>query len=229
MIQTSERTRKYLGVAQCMRLWPGWGPELKEMIDTGMYEAREVGNLISLNLSRQSQDVTWNSWAKLEDKGGGVPVDLGEHDADLVHYLLGMPQSVVATGRKGIVEGSTGYDNIVTHYDLGPDGPNVITDANWHMPKGYFDMRYFAVFEGATVEYSSHHTPPMRITFNGEAPIAVEVGDMTGWEAVLRHHIENIEKQRPSEVVTAKQAAGSLAIVLAAIKSADTGLVQRLG
>lgn len=140
--------------AMCMRHWPGWSL-LKEALVDGRH-----GALKSLAFRRLGARPSWG--AEFYDdpaKSGGALCDLHVHDADLVQWLLGVPDEVRTVGT---------LDHASTQY-IYAGGPRLVTAEGGWLAGGAlpFRMGYLAEFEQATLEYDLRRTPPLELSREG--------------------------------------------------------------
>ncbi len=212
MVEASRDYEKNLYMAQCIRFWP----EYQALTD--IIRSNELGKLSSLSLTRHSAPPTWSPGIVKEEKTGGVVMDLLLHDIDYAHAVLGAPNKINnAVGYTGGVNGSTGLDCVIC--ELGYDDDQIVMlDGRWDRPSG-FKMAYEAVFERGKVTLNSA-TGQMYIERQGKAVESRELSSETGWLRELKHFSECIGAGKPSEIVTPRSSANSVALAVAIKKAA---------
>lgn len=164
--------------AMCMRHWPGWSL-LKEALGDGRF-----GALRGLAFSRLGARPSWASgFYDDPSKSGGALCDLHVHDADLVQWLLGVPDEVRSVGT---------LDHASTQY-VYAGGPRLVTAEGGWLAGGAlpFRMRYVAEFEQATLEFDLRRTPPLEISRDGKVE-ALDPGAGTGYEGEVRNALDAV-------------------------------------
>ena len=151
-----------LMIAQCVRFWPAFA-YIKTLINEKKY-----GKLLSASFRRLSPPRLGKggNWFNDEKRSGGLALDLHIHDADLIHFLFGMPKSVSshATYHE---DGSLQY--ISTLYDVG--NVTVTAEGSWFVsPSAGFEASYTLLFEKATVILDGKREKPFAVfPFEGDA------------------------------------------------------------
>jgi len=197
--------------AMCMRFWPGWD-WLKRAVAEGTYGAVRAATF------RRMASMPPGWFGKGEMSGGAV-LDLHLHDTDFVCHLFGRPGAVDSVGYSKTTDC---VDHIVTRYAYA-DVPLVVAEGGWCMAEGYgFSMRYTVNFENATAEYDLARETPLLLSAGGEAE-PVECEGTTGYAAELAYMAECIKNGAAPTVVTAAEAADSIAIVEAEVRSVESG------
>jgi predicted dehydrogenase len=154
MVDASERAKRRLMIAQCVRFWPEY-MHLRQVVREGTY-----GKLLSLNMYRIGGRPVWSpeNWFLDPARSGGPIRDLHIHDVDYVHSLLGAPDRVQAVGRRSEPTGSYDVIHAVYSYDT---GPQVHLHAGWSMAQVPFQAGYDAWFERGFLRYDPKHDPPL--------------------------------------------------------------------
>ncbi|HID95553.1 MAG TPA: Gfo/Idh/MocA family oxidoreductase [Candidatus Latescibacteria bacterium] len=234
MIEAAEKAGVYLMVAHCIRFWPEY-LYLKRVVEEG-----ELGELNSISLRRLSPPVTWSweDWMGDFRKSGGAATDLHIHDTDFVLYLLGRPYSVFSEGTRT----RHGWSHIFTiyHYET---SPTAMAEGGWdttpHFP---FSMAYTAYFEKGVIDFNSardlaltvyeEDKPPYSPSIDKPQAEEVEgignIAAIAGYFNEIQHFVNCIRDRKPPTVVTPEDARTSLEIILAEIKSAETGREVKL-
>lgn len=248
MIEAIQREKVKFMVAHCIRFWPEY-IILKEYV-----EKKKLGKLKSLFLSRLSPTPTWtwSNWIVKPEKSGGAVLDLHIHDTDFVTYLLGIPDSVYSKGTTN----KNGLSHIYTTYNYNIPNLAIVSEGGWDMPEKFpFNMSYLAIFEGGILSFSSGQQPNLLCYINGKEtftpempsqgfatgiPLAFQelksnsgetkgnISALGGYFNEIKYFVECIEKAKYPEIVTPKDARESLRIILAEIKSVETGEIISL-
>ncbi len=202
--------------AMCIRFWPEY-VWLKQAVQKKTY-----GALHSVFFRRRGP--VPGGWFTNGKMSGGAIWDLHIHDADFVYYLLGMPQAVRSQGYTG----PTGaIDHVLTQYDY-DDVPLVVAEGSWTVAYPHpFNMTYDAVFEKATARLDFASEQKLVVYREGKAE-PIDCGGNMGYDAELAYFVDCVEKGQAPSVVTAADAAASLRLVEAEIRSIESGAVVKL-
>ncbi len=228
LVKEAERTQRFNQVGHVLRFWPEY-VVLKEAIDDGRW-----GKLVSIKFHRVCAQPGWSTtnWYIDPAQSGGAALDLHLHDTDMVHYLLGMPQSVFSQG----VNDATGWRQIVSQY-LYDDGPAVYAEGTWYDAEQYgFCMTFVAAFEKGTLDYNSSRQasllfyPQKGDALEPEMPKAPEtkkveginITDLGGYLLQDQYFFECLEKGVAPERATFAHGRDALKTVEAEIRSAET-------
>jgi predicted dehydrogenase len=215
-------------VGHCIRFWAEY-QVLKEYVDEG-----HLGKLKSLWFSRLSPTPTWswNNWLMDEKKSAGALLDLHIHDTDYIIYLLGKPSAVLSRGFK--MQG--GWGHVLTDYEY--EDIAVFAEGSWAMPSKFpFSMSYRAVFEKGVMDFNSARTPTLLIYEGNNEPYTPElpkpdvgdvdaggnISDLGGYYNELAYYIDCLMKDEYPQIVTPESARDSVALILAEMKSLETG------
>ncbi len=215
----AERSGKVCMPAMCMRFWPGWD-WLKGAVDS-----RRYGRLTSLLLQRLGTIPGWSRDFYTDPaRSGSALVDLHVHDADLVHWLLGMPDSVSSAGTRS---------HVSTHYRYhGRPGLLVCAQGSWdHAPGWKFQMRYVATFERATAEFELGREPRLLLARGGKrTPVPIAPG--AGYAPEIEHFVHVVARVRRDPAarpgVTLADAEAAARLLEAEARSLRTGRVERI-
>jgi len=222
MIAAERKSKGRLMVAQCVRYWPEYRV-LKGFIESGRY-----GNVIAADFTRFAPAPTWNRggkcWFLDETKSGGVALDMHLHDTDVVHYLFGMPESVVSRSHQHR-DGWT--DFITTTY--GYSNKVVTSSSSWAMvPSFVWEAGFRVVFDKAVAVANSHAPAPLVVYPEKGKPFSPKLPNASGYETEIKAFVSWIMGGANAEPVRAQSARDSVAIVDAERKSAKTGKWVRL-
>lgn len=213
MIEVSKEVGKKLMIGQCLRFNNTY-KILKEY-----YENGKLGKLLRMNFHRFSLVPVWgwDHWYEDFEKSGCAAMDLHVHDVDLVNWIFGKPLKVssIATHDR------TKFDSISTRYFY--DGGLCVTaDCDWGFSESFgFRRGYVANFEKGALEMKDSGEVVI-CPQEGEAySVALEVVDP--YVAEMKDFIDAIENDRDIEVLEPNSTKQTLDIVLAEMKSAETG------
>ncbi|MDQ8192943.1 Gfo/Idh/MocA family oxidoreductase [Coraliomargarita sp. SDUM461004] len=221
-------------VGHCIRFWPEY-VALKKFIDSG-----KAGALKSISLHRRAARPTYSQydWLNDETRSGGAAVDLHIHDADFIIHLFGLPNAVKSQATRG----RSGNDHIFTHYQYAD--VTVHGEGGWDYPEHYgFSMAFEAIFENGSLSYDSasgkaptvvlNDTPAMELEVIQPGPKQSTIGEgnlssLGGYYNELEYFINCLTENMAPQIATVAQATESLRVILAELKSAETGKVVQL-
>lgn len=233
--EAADNAGVFTQVGHCIRFWPEYAA-FKQFEESG-----KAGKLLSLTLQRRASLPTHSAghWIIDPERSGGAAVDLHIHDTDFVLFLLGLPQAVAS---KATFD-DHGPSQIFTLYDY--PGVRVVSECGWNYPpKWGFQMAFQAVFENGAVEYDSGASPTLQATVGkGERkPLPFKepsagasstgVGNISalgGYFNELQSFINRLQANKAPETATMHDAAESLRVVLAELRSAKNGKRVNLG
>lgn len=213
MIDVSEKTGKKLMIGQCLRFNSG-NKILKEY-----YENGKLGKLLRANFHRFSLVPVWgwDHWYEDYEKSGCAAMDLHVHDVDLINWTFGKPLKVssIATHDR------TKFDSISTRYFY-EGGLCITADCDWGFSESFgFRRGYVANFEKGALEMKDSGEVVISPQ-DGEAyTVALEMVDP--YVAEMKDFIDAIVNDREIKVLAPLSTKQTLDIVLAEIKSAETG------
>jgi predicted dehydrogenase len=233
MAEAAEQAGVHSMVGQCIRFWPEY-QAFHDFVKSG-----KAGRLLSLNLQRRAaRPAGTENWFHDPARSLGAAVDLHIHDTDFVLHLLGAPAAVTSVGTKD----SFGWSRIFTTYHYA--NAAVVAEGGWNQPpKWGFQMAFQAVFENGAVEYDMLAKPTLKVTLGDAAPEALpfaqpaagssaanvgNVSSLGGYFNELQYFIGCLEKNEAPKLATLRQAAESLRVVFAEVKSAEKGKTVKL-
>jgi predicted dehydrogenase len=214
MIAVAKESGKVLMIGHCVRFWPEYA-KTKEIVSGGEY-----GKVVAAVFQRLGAAPTWSedNWFLDERRSGGVTLDLHIHDTDYVHYLFGIPQSVLsnkATGPGG------GTAHIVTQY-LYDDGKLVSAEGGWSMmPSFGFEMSFNIMLEKATIVYDCTRKPTLKVCTSSGETLEPELEKDDGYVQEMTYFAKLIQGEKVEEIITLEQSRDSVRIVEAEKKSAE--------
>ena len=171
LIQLASEKHKILMVAHVLRFMSPY-KKLAEFIESGKY-----GKLKFLSLGRFSGVPLWGQWKeKQKDFGssGGALFDLVIHDIDFAAFVLGEPKKIESNILPGKLS-KHDYLNATWKYPS-KDLTVKIEGGNIFPPTFPFRAEYTAVFENATVSFSTNTGESIFIDTNSER-ISKPAGD----------------------------------------------------
>jgi len=213
MIEVSKKTGKKLMIGQCLRFNNTY-KILKEY-----YENGKLGKLLRANFHRFSVVPVWgwDHWYEDYEKSGCAAMDLHVHDVDLVNWIFGKPIKVssIATHDR------TKFDSISTRcfYD---GGLCITADCDWGFSDSFgFRRGYVANFEKGALEMKD--SGEVVISPQNDEAYTVPLDVVDPYVAEMKDFIDAIENDREIEILAPQSTKQTLDIVLAEIKSAETG------
>ena len=168
---------------------------------TGFVENKKFGNLKFLSLFRFSGLPVWGQWTdKQLDFGssGGALFDLCIHDIDFAIFLLGKPETINSQVLPGKL---SNHDYINATWKYPANNLTVqIEGGNIYHSKYPFQAGYTAVFENATVHYSTNNSGKIFIDNDLERK-SIEAGNLEkGYLDEIELFAESIENgELPTE------------------------------
>ncbi|MCZ7644164.1 MAG: Gfo/Idh/MocA family oxidoreductase [Planctomycetota bacterium] len=216
----AKKAKGNLMVAQCMRFWPEW-EWLKQAVQRKAY-----GKVHSAVFRRfaSTPTWTWNNWILNAKLSGSALFDLHIHDTDFVRYVFGEPRAVFSVGNGGKAT-KGGIDHIVTSYLYKNKNLLVSAEGGWNADPTYgFTMRYTVVFEKATVDFDLGREGKVLLLHKTGAkePEVVACRASTGWADEVDYFLECLARKQKPKVTTPEDAARSVALVQAELKSVRT-------
>ena len=205
MIAARDATGRKLMIGQCIRFWPEY-EFLFDAIKSGRY-----GKLRSLIMERLGYHSLKdpNNWFNQPERAGGALLDLHVHDVDWVQSTLGTPKRINASG---VMRENGGLDDSTSIWNY--DGMYATIRASW-MYTNPFLMAFKAVFDDATVEYSSRSTPTLTVTSAENLKReAVEVAKESAYVREMRYFLECIRGERKNTRCTAESSRESIRLAL---------------
>lgn len=217
LVEAARKAKGLCMIAMCMRFWPGW-----DWLKTAV-EKQTYGKVLAAHFRRVANHPGGPFYSNGEACGGAA-LDLHIHDTDFVQYLFGMPRSVSSVGYSRI---TSEIDHLVTTYEY-DHVPMVVAEGGWAMSPGFgFSMRYTVNFEDATAIFDIGAPAPLLLARKGACK-PVKLAPKMGYELEIKYFLDCIAKQRKPSVVTLQDAANSVKIVEAEVKSARTGKTVKL-
>ena len=216
MMTTATKTGRLLMVGQVLKYFPEFAA-LEKAIRSAQW-----GKLLALHLRRSIAKPDWgaDSWFSDSRKSGGMVVDLHIHDTDFVVYLFGQPKAVTSHGL--VRQGSVDVVRTTYHYKK-RSAPLVTAEAGWiNAPSLIFEHGYDAFFEKATLHFNSSHTPrPLLYQANKARELKLSARD--GFQNELQEAVMGVREKTVPKGLAPKNAAISLAVCHAEVKSARSG------
>jgi predicted dehydrogenase len=223
----AEKNGVRIMVAQVLRFWPEY-LKIKEI-----YEAGEIGDIVTIYAARLGQMVTWGEWYKDPEKSGETLMNLTLHDIDFLHYMLGKPKSVYSAGRK---DEKNNYNDVMNIFKF-QNGVNAMVDGSFSMTAGYpFTMRMRVLGTKGTLEFTfisgenigPESTSSLIMYKPDDGGKKVEVKSYDAYGREIQYFLDCIAKGSPTETVSQKSILTVLSSVIAAKASLADGLVHNL-
>lgn len=202
-------------VGQALRFSPDYAMA-KKLVEEG-----KLGKVGTVRMIREGAAPGWAEWFQDKSRSGGVLADLGIHDLDWLRWTFGEPQRVYAKIAGEGLPGEHAFVSIRTK-----SGIIAHLTASWALPDGFRSYLELAG-TGGVLKLDSDDHKPIAVSLRGDGnPAALAESPLAAspYEAELRHFVDCVRTgSRP--LVTGEDAAKSLALALAAVKSAETGEV----
>ena len=214
MLRAAKRAKRELLVAQCVRFFPEYA-YVRELMKSGRY-----GKLVTADFTRFIAPPKWSpkgaDWFFDEKQSGGVLFDVHIHDADYVAGTFGRPEKVRTTAHRnarGFIDHTTTTyfykDTFVTSDSSFAPAASLVWEGSGRV-----------FFEKATVYFGPFYKQPLTVYPEEGKPFAPKLAKETGYEAEVRYFLGLVEGRRQEQVLTAKDARDSVALVLAERRSA---------
>lgn len=207
---------KFYMIGHVLRFFPEY-EYLKGAIDSGQY-----GKLRSALFFRNGGSPSWSgdSWYVKTPLSGHAALDLHIHDVDTIQWLFGMPGKVSSHGS---VTDDGGVDYIWTQYSY--DGRGVImAEGGWVPGAMPFEMGFRVAFETAAIEYKLSAKPAVSLYVGGQAAAQhPDIKPANGYQVELKYFLDCVAAGKKPDRATPDDAARSVAIVEAELKSILAG------
>jgi len=219
----AKKAKGNLMIAQCMRFWPEW-----EWLK-GAVKSKRYGKVHSAVFRRfaSTPTWTWKNWILNAKLSGSALFDLHIHDSDFIRYVFGEPKAVFSVGNGGKAT-KGGIDHIVTSYIYPKRSLLVSAEGGWNADPTYgFTMRYTVVFDRATADFDIGREGTMLQVHRkgGKKAQTIKCRASTGWADEIKYFADCIAKRRKPKVTTPEDAARSVKLCEAEMKSAKTGRI----
>jgi predicted dehydrogenase len=193
----------------------------KQLVDDG-----RLGRVGTVRLIREGVAPFWSPWFGDKTRSGGVVLDLAIHDLDWLLWTFGDAERVyakIASPEQGL-PGEHAFVSVRMK-----SGVIAHVTGSWAQPDGFRSFLEMAG-TGGVVTLDSADTNAIRTTVRGEERPVHSVAsplEPDGYTNELQHFIDCIESGA-DPLVSGEQAAKSLQLALAAIRSAESGQVVTL-
>jgi predicted dehydrogenase len=227
IVRAAEKSDRVFMVGLVLRFWPEY-VELQRRV-----AARELGSPLAVSTHRLSPPADWNDWMGDRTQSGGTAVDLLVHDFDQMNWLLREPRSVYAH------EPTPGHVSALVEYD----GATGVAEGSMRMPGSYpFSSNIRVLCDDGVAEYAFSAAPAedggnigaptaargLQLYPAGGEPITVPVESTDPWGPELEYFVECVERGRPPEQGTGRQARDALRVSLAANRSLESGRAEEV-
>ena len=218
MIECKNRTKKKLMIAQCMRfLEPN--KIIRQYIIDGTLGKPKTAFFIRPDGRPKG---TWNNWYWDVNKSGGMILDLQIHDIDVINWMFGMPKAVSAAATER--HAGAGYETVIANH-IYEDGLIVNTYADWTVEHNKYLKRCTRInFEHG---YIFHIRSENLLAVVDEEGNEKNLMEGLTVKNMFRNEIEyfasQIMQERDVRYCTPESSANGIKIVMAQIKSADSG------
>ncbi|MCS7104078.1 MAG: Gfo/Idh/MocA family oxidoreductase [Thermofilaceae archaeon] len=221
MIEAARKAGVKFMVAHCLRWWPEY-VEAKQLVENGA-----IGEPRIARAYRHSSFPEWTFWHKDRRLSGGVFVDMSIHDVDYLRWVLGEVEEVYARGGVLKTPDSTSHD--YTHAILKfRDGAIAYVEGSWIQPVGFPFSTYLEIVGTKGMLTVDSQSPASLRIYKPNMPPAIYTHfEEDAYDKEIRHFYECVSEDR-EPAVTGEEARKTLEVVLAAVKSVDSGRPVRL-
>lgn len=214
-----EKTKKETGakmqIGQVVRFMDEY-VYLRDTVKNGTY-----GKVKSAYFYRLSADPlwSWEDWFNDYTKSGTVALDLHVHDADVMRYIFGEPDSVSAHATrndKGVI------DHIFSSYTYG--GTVINAEGAWDMPAGYpFAAGFRVIFEHAVLEHNGRltvrtdkgecFTPEFKAECDVNVDSGINVSNLGAYYSEIKYFIDKVITGEGEEIAPLSEGIASAMLV----------------
>jgi UDP-N-acetylglucosamine 3-dehydrogenase len=220
MIEACRKAGVKLMIGHVLRFAPEYRTA-KQLVDDG-----RLGRVGTVRLIREGTAPGWSSWFGDKKRSGGVLLDLAIHDIDWLRWTFGEAERVYSK-LAGTEEGLPGEHAFVSIRMK--SGVIAHVTGSWAQADGFRTFLEMAG-TGGIAAFDSANTSSISTTLRGEerpshwteSPL-----EPNGYFHELQHFIDCIAAGT-EPLVTGEDAAKSLELALAAIRSAESGQVVTL-
>ena len=210
MIDAAQKAERELMIGQCLRFYPAFD-HIKRIV-----EEKRYGEVLGAFFSRLSSFPVqgWNNWFADPNCSGGAIADLHIHDIDIIRYLFGEPEAVIARGTTSLCL----YDTI--HTSLFYSDYPVTAIADWTRAGVPFSASCSINFEKATVLFDGQ-TLTVAHKANGQNEI-IPLSEKSGYLGEIDYFCDVVSGKIRNTKNPATSAAMSVRLVEHIRQSADT-------
>lgn len=213
LIAAAERTGLILMVGMVLRFWP----EYRHLLE--LTHGGSLGDIQSLTAYRLSAPPAWNEWMALDERSGGVIVDLMIHDIDLALEVAGPVREVstVATADRRHVHAQLAHES----------GAVTSLEASHAMPENYpFACGYRVLGTRGAAQYdfqvgettgagnlgTAASVPGMLVVPSGGTATSLRVEQADPFVSELSEFVASVAAGTASRRCTPTQARSALAV-----------------
>ncbi|XID90935.1 Gfo/Idh/MocA family protein [Paenibacillaceae bacterium WGS1546] len=220
MIEACRKAGVVLMVGHALRFSPDY------RMAKAMAAEGKLGKIGTVRMIRESAMPGWGAWFADRSRSGGVLLDLAVHDLDWLRWTFGEARRVYAksaSAAQGLPRGEHAFVSIRMK-----SGVIAHLTGSWAQPDGFRSYLEMAG-TGGVATLDSDGAQPIRIALRAEeggraahfseSPLASDA-----YAAELQHFVDCIETGT-EPLVNGEEAALTLELALAAIRSADSGQV----
>lgn len=225
MIRASEKNGKILMVEQALRFNAVF-ETLKSVLEKGL-----IGEIYSMQcISGHTGPMDWNpdaEWFLRKKTGGGVALDMGIHEADLLRWSTGKEVKEVGGFIENLKKGSDTEDNMVSILKF-EDKTLATMTISWTLKRGERVLTVFGTEGHLYLNTTAEHVITIfqskeKKTIYPEIPKHSKYGPGRAY----RHFINCIQGKEKC-ICPGEEGRRSLEVVLAACKSSETGKIVSL-
>ena len=227
MIAASQKAKKLLMVAQCIRFWPGFDL-VRDAVRSGSY-----GKPLTATLRRIGGAPTWSGWFLDEKRSGGGVLDCLVHDFDFARCIFGKPSEVSAGGTLNAIKAGSGVSYCRADLRYGsappPAHPCATIEGGWVTGSGFpFSMSAFFQFEQATLGYGIGSEGPLVVYHADGRKETPTLKEGQGYEWEIRYFLECLKSGKPPAECPPEESRDAIAMALAARDSVASGKPVRV-
>lgn len=222
MLAAAKAAKRQLLIVQCVRFFPE-NVYIRDLVRSGKY-----GKVFAADFSRFIAPPKWSprgaGWFLDESKSGGVLLDAHIHDADYILDTFGRPDSVSCVVHRN-ADGFPDHTTSTFTYD----GAVITSDSSYAAASSLvWDATGRVFFEKATVYFGPFYRNALTVYPDGGKPFSPKLAKATGYEAEVRYFLDQVERGRPGDILTADDARNTIEFLAFERKSASTGRIVRL-
>jgi len=229
IVAVSQRTGKYVMVAQVLRFWPEY-VAIHDLLQSG-----RLGRPLSASAYRLSNPPQWASWFLNPALSGGTVLDLAIHDIDMMNWLFGRPERVVASGA---AEKNGDWGTVIIQGWHGSVRTSI--EATFMMPKDYpFAAGLRVMCERGMVEYrfqaggasieQGRPTNSLLLHEPGKPNQVLSAPEGDAFEREIAYFVGCLQRNQPPEVIPAEDACLAVMTAISARESILSGQPVSVG
>jgi predicted dehydrogenase len=228
LVALAAKTNKVFMIAHVLRFWPEY-MEIHKRATSGDY-----GKVISGLAYRRQPFPAWSQLFARSDLTGGAVIDQMIHDYDVLNWVIGAPQSVVAHGVVN-TKSNGGIDQVQVMVNYGD--ASAVVDGGMMMPESYpFTSTFQILCERGAFEYNFRAggrsvemgggTNELKFFPNEGDPEILKPDPEDPYVGEARYFVECIQKNEAPVRATPADARLALKTALAARRAVQSGRIE---